>query len=230
MNWHILERALAKEKYIHIALIGGTGLVGSAVLTELTSRDVDVTAIIRTPGKITENQHVTPVVADVYDTAALTDSLRGVDIVVSAFNPGWTNHDYVADFARGSSSIQAAARAADVSRLIVIGGAGSLYAGGTQLVDTPDFPEAFRAAAGAARDYLEVLTHESDLDWVFVSPPIEFGPTGPTERRGMYRTGSNEPVFDATGHSTISAADLALAIVDEAMTPAHHCERFTVGY
>lgn len=213
-----------------IALIGGTGLVGSAVCAELLQRDIDTTVIMRNPHRIAPAAHVTPAVADAYNTTELTEALRGVDTLISAFNPGWDNPEYVAEFARGSASIQQAAKDAGVNRLIVVGGAGSLYVDGVQLVDTPDFPDAFRAAAGAARDYLDVLRSESSLDWVFVSPPIEFGPDGPTERRGSYRTGNDTPVFDSDGRSTISPADLALAIVDEAVAPAHHNERFTVGY
>lgn len=216
----------------HVGLIGATGFVGSALLAELTDRGHTVTAIERAEGKVTASTVVTPVVADVYELSRLTDALEEakVDVLVSAFNPGWNNPNIYDDFLRGYRNIVSASKSASVPRLLVIGGAGSLYFEGKQLVDDPEFPKDFYNGANAARDFLNELKSEADIDWVFLSPPIEFNQAGPTARTGVYRTAKDEPVFNDEGRSTISLADLALAIVDEVETPIHHKERFTVGY
>lgn len=214
-----------------LALIGATGFVGSAALKELVSRGHNVTAIVRQAGTIEDSDNITPVTVDIMDTAPLAEALVGHDAVISAYNPGWANPNYVEDFARGSQSIQDATKQAGVNRLLVVGGAGSLYTkDGVQLVDTPDFPAELRPKAAAVRDYLNVLKNENDLDWTMISPAVEFGPTTPTERRGEYRLGDDEPVVDENGVSTISPADLAVAIVDEIESGTHHKARFTVGY
>jgi uncharacterized protein len=89
---------------------------------------------------------------------------------------------------------------------------------------------AVRGGVRAARDYHAELPAESGIDWVFLSPPPGYGPLGPTERCGTYRTGGDTPVVDGDGHSAISGPDLALALVDELEAPRHHRQRFTVGY
>lgn len=215
---------------MRIALIGATGLVGSAVLEELRTRGHAVVAIARHADKIPASSNIVPAPIDVLDGDALAHALTGCDAVISAYNAGWANPNYRDDFFAASRGILAAAKKAGVPRLLVVGGAGSLSIGGKQLVDGPDFPAAFRDAAAAVRDYLDELKQEQDVDWVFLSPAIEFGPAGPTERTGTYRTGLDEPVFDAEGRSRISAADMAIAIVDEIEKPAHHKRRFTVAY
>ena len=112
--------------------------------------------------------------------------------------------------------------------MIVIGGAGSLYApDGSQFVDGEGFPAEYKEGALGARQALNDLRGETELDWSFVSPPFHLAP-GP--RTGNYRLGKDNPVFDAEGNSAISASDLAVAIMDEANTPKHAKQRFTVGY
>src|SRR5690625_7422938 len=86
---------------------------------------------------------------------------------------------------------------AGVKRLIVVGGAGSLYVDEkTQLIDTDEFPEEFKLGASGARDYLNELKSEKDLDWVFFSPAIEMNPTIKTGRTGKYRLGKDQPAFN----------------------------------
>lgn len=216
----------------HIGLIGATGFVGAAVLKELTNRGHTVAAIERAEGKTPVSRAVSSVVADVYELDTLTNVLSAahIDVLVSAFNPGWNNPSIYTDFLRGYRNIVAAVKAAQVPRLLVVGGAGSLFFEGKQLVDDPEFPKEFYDGANAARDFLAELQNERDIDWVFLSPPIEFNQAGPTDRTGAYRIAKDEPVFNNEGHSIISLADLAVAIVDEIETSAHHKERFTVGY
>lgn len=214
-----------------IALIGATGFVGSAILTEALTRGHQVTAIVRHPEKLQAQKNLTIVNGDVMDGDGLSKVLKGNDVVVSAYNAGWTNPDLYNEFLKGAQSIQEAVKKAGVKRLIVIGGAGSLFiAPGVQLVDTPQFPAEWKPGALAARDYLNVLKKEDRLDWTFVTPAIEMNPGAPHERKGTYRTGLDNPVFDANHKSTISVEDLAVAIVDEVESPKHIRVRFTVGY
>jgi len=97
-------------------------------------------------------------------------------------------------------------------------------------VDQPDFPAEFKDGSSAARDYLEILKKEQELDWTFVSPAIYLSPATSGKRRGMYRTGLDQPVFDKDGKSIISAEDLAVAVVDELEHPRHIRQRFTIAY
>ncbi|ATU91316.1 NAD(P)-dependent oxidoreductase [Phyllobacterium zundukense] len=211
-----------------IALIGATGFVGKELLKEAISRSHSVTALVRSPDKVEKLDDVTAVEADALNTTDLAAKLKGHDIVISAYNPGWGNPDIKAIHIAASKSITEAAKEAGVSRLIVIGGAGSLYneAGG-QFVDGEGFPAEYKEGALGARQALNDLRGETGLDWSFVSPPFALAPG---ERTGNYRVGKDHPVFDAEGKSAISVGDLAVAIVDEAEKPKHSRERFTVAY
>lgn len=211
-----------------IALIGASGFVGANVLTEALQRGHSVTAIARNIEKIEiENDQLTKVAVDVLDTDKLAEVLAGNDIVISAYNAGWTNPDLYNAFLKGSHAIQTATKQADVKRLLVVGGAGSLFIDGKQLVDSPEFPAEWKTGATAARDYLNDLRKEEELDWTFLSPAIYLQPG---ERTGKYRIGTESPVFDEQGKSSISAEDMAIAIIDEAENKQFTKQRFTVGY
>lgn len=211
-----------------IALIGATGFVGSAILNELANRNHDITAIARTPN---DTKNVKWVKADVFNVDALAEILKGNDVIINAYNPGWTNPNYTDDFSKGSKAIQEAAKKSGVNRFITIGGGGSLFvAPGVQAVDTPDFPKEYHAAASAARDYLDVIKEEKDLDWAFFSPAFEMHAGITTGRTGKYRLGLENPVFNDEQRSILSVEDLAVVIADEAETPKHHQVRFTAGY
>ena len=214
-----------------VALIGATGFVGSSILKEALSRGHEVTAIARHPEKIKTQNNLTIVKGDVMDTDKLSETIKGNDVVVSAYNPGWTNPDIYNEFLKGSQSIQKAVKKSGVKRYIVNGGAGSLFvAPNVQLIDTPEFPDEFKPGAGAARDYLNILKNENQLEWTFVSPAIEMNPGTPHERKGTYRTGLDNPVFDSNNKSKISVEDLAVAVIDEVEHSKHIRVRFTVGY
>ncbi|HRQ51355.1 MAG TPA: NAD(P)-dependent oxidoreductase [Agriterribacter sp.] len=215
-----------------VALIGASGFVGSAVLTEVLNRGHDVTAIVRHPEKITiQSNRLSVARGDVMDTATLAELIKGSDIVISAYNAGWANPDLYNEFLKGSQSIQEATKRSGVKRLIVVGGAGSLFvAPGVQAVDTPAFPAEWKPGASAARDYLGLLQKEERLAWTFVSPALEMHHGLPRRRTGVYRTGLDNPVFDNNNKSTISVDDLAVAITDEAENPKHVRQRFTVAY
>lgn len=213
-----------------IAVIGATGFVGSNLVKEAVSRGLIVTGIARNIGKITEEK-VDKLAVDVTNVQALSEHLKDYDVVISAYNAGWTNPNIYDDFISGSKAIQQAVKDAGVKRLIVIGGAGSLYDNeGNQLVDGADFPENIKPGATAARDYLNILKEEKDLDWAFFSPAIEMHPGVTIGRTGNYRLGKDHPVFDAQHVSKLSVEDLAVVILDEIQNPKHHQVRFTAAY
>ena len=211
-----------------IALIGATGFVGSALLKELLARGHSVRALLRDPAKLAAQPGLEVHQADATEAAAVAAAVQGVDAVLSAYNPGWGHPALFEEFLRGSAAITAGVKQAGVARLLVVGGAGSLYvAPGVQLVDTPQFPAEWKAGALAAREALNRLRGEQELDWAFVSPPAHLEPG---ERSGQYRLGGEELLSDAQGQSRISVADLAVALVDELEAPRHHRQRFTVAY
>jgi uncharacterized protein len=214
-----------------VALIGASGFVGKAVLAELKQRGHQISAISRHPENVSAGETVTAVKANVLNPEEVAEAVKGHDAVISTFNPGWSNQDIYNQFLQGAKSIQEGVKKSGVKRLIFVGGGGSLFVSeGVQLVDTPDFPEEYKAGALAARDYLDILKKEDKLDWTFLSPAIEMHQGTSGERRGYYRTGLDRPVFDTNGRSIISVEDTALAIVDELENPKHIRQRFTAAY
>lgn len=211
-----------------IAIIGATGFVGSAILNELADRKHEISAIARNPKDTT---NATWIAADVFNVDALAEALKGHDVVVNAFNPGWTNPNIYDDFLNGSKAIQEAVKKSGVKRFITIGGAGSLFvAPDLQAVDTPDFPKEIFNGANAARNYLNIIKEEKDLDWAFFSPAFEMHAGTKTGRTGKYRLGLENPVFNDEQRSILSVEDLAVVIADEVENPKHHQVRFTAGY
>lgn len=216
---------------MRIALIGATGFVGKAVLQELISRHHSVTAIQRSNKKIEEIGNYEIVSVDILQQTSIASILKGHDAVISSFNPGWDNANLYNDFLKGSKIIQQSVKDAGIKRFIVIGGAGSLYINPTlQLVDSDGFPDAWKSGALAARDYLNIIKEESMLDWTFLSPAIEMHQGTSGIRKGIYRVGYDNPVFDTEGRSVISVEDTAVAVVDELERPNFLQKRFTVGY
>lgn len=213
-----------------VAVIGTTGFVGSNITKELASRNNEVIGIARNVSDKEQN-NVTYVQADADNVEELAEVLKGCDVVVSAFNAGWENPNIYEDFLKGAKNIQEAVRRSGVNRYIVIGGAGSLYvADGVQAVDTDGFPEEIKPGATAARDYLNILKEEKDLDWVFFSPAFEMHQGIDTGRTGKYRLGTDFPVFNEDNRSILSGEDLAVVIADEVESPKHHQQRFTAAY
>jgi uncharacterized protein len=221
-----------KNINMKIAIIGSTGFVGPHLVKESLLKDHTVTAISRNAEKQSlKDEHLNYVSADVFNTDHLASILKGHDAVISAFNAGWQNPNLYNDFIAGSKSIQEAVKRAGVKRYIVIGGAGSLeIKPGLQLVDSPTFPNEWKAGATAARDYLNILKEEKELDWTFVSPAIEMHPGTSGKRSGIYRTAKDSPVFDQKGKSIIAVEDLAVAVLDELENNTFIKQRFTVAY
>ena len=218
-----------------VVLIGASGFVGKAILQELLARGWQVKALVRDPQKILlKNPALTVEKVDVSDEKQLAAALRGYAEVISAYNPGWKNPQIYEDTLTNYPKILAAAKAAHVKRLLIVGGAGSLFvAPGLRVMDTGKVPEAILPGVRSlAEFYLGTLTREDGIDWVFFSPAGVLGNAdgSPGVRTGKYRLGKDDLIVDAQGNSTISVEDYAKAMVDELESPAHHKERFTIGY
>ncbi len=214
-----------------IALIGATGFVGTAVLAELLQRGHDVTALVRNPAKLAPQPRLAPRALDATDAEAIAAAVRGHDAVISAFNPGWDAPELYAQFMQGSAAIVAGVERSGVRRLLVVGGAGSLFvAPGVQMVDTPEFashvPANVIPGAKAARDALTALRGNVALDWTFLSPPALLAPGA---RTGKYRVGGEQLLMAGDAPAGISVDDMAIAIVDEIEAPRHVRARFTVA-
>ncbi|MEY4882315.1 MAG: hypothetical protein RIS34_169 [Pseudomonadota bacterium] len=211
-----------------IALIGATGFVGAPILSELLSRGHRVTVLARNPSKLAAQPGLTVVAADALDAAQVAQAVAGHDAVISAYNPGWSEPKIHDLFLQGSQAILDGVKQSGVKRVLVVGGAGSLYvAPGLQLVDTPPFPAEYKQGALAARELLNRMKGENTLEWSFLSPPIGLAP-GP--RTGQYRVGADD-LLPGQGDQPagISVADLAVAIVDEMEKAQHVRRRFTVA-
>ena len=203
----------------HVAILGITGRAGSRIASELLRRRHTVTGIARNVAPAATQPGLTLKAGDVTDAGTLAALLKGHDVVVSSTRfVGGTD----------AATLIAAARQAGVKRVIVVGGAGSLeVAPGVALVDTPEFPEIYKAEAIGGSAFLQTLRAETELDWTFLSPSALFEPG---ERTGRFRLGGDRLLVDASGNSHISMEDYAIALADELETPKHSRARFTVGY
>lgn len=213
-----------------IVLIGASGFVGSALLEEALNRGHQVTAVVRNPAKITmTSPNLFVVKADVSSAEMVADVCRGFATVISAFNPGWKNPDIYEDTLRIYSAILKGVKEAGVKRFLCVGGAGSLFiAPGLRLMDSGSVPSVLLSGVRAMGDfYLDILCKEKDIDWVFLSPAADMRPG---KRTGKFRVGKDNLIEDERGNSAISVEDYAVAMLDELEKPAHHQERFTIGY
>lgn len=203
-----------------VALIGATGNVGTRILAELRRRGHTVTAIARDVAKVPVQDGVTAKAGDTNDDVGLGPLLAGHDAVISSTN--FQGLDL--------PSLLSAIKTAGVRRLLMVGGAGSLeVAPGVALIDTPEFPAAYKAEAGAGRNVLNALRQGAGqgVEWTFLSPSAFFFAG---ERTGRFRLADDQLLVDATGKSQVSYEDFAVALVDEVESPAHANRRFTVGY
>jgi putative NADH-flavin reductase len=205
-----------------IGIIGASGKVGNLVLREAIERGHDVTAIVRNASKISDS-NVKVIEKEIYDITS--DDLKDLDVVVNAFGAPLGEEE--AHVKAGRALIEALK--GTNTRVIVVGGAGSLYvdeAQTTRLMDTPEFPEAFAPTAKGQGRNLQDLKATEDITWTFVSPSADFNAEG--ERTGSYQSGKDNVLVNANGNSYISYADFAIALVDEIENPQHINERFTV--
>ena len=208
-----------------IAVLAANGRVGKLVVEEAVARGEEVTAVVRGENH-TDAQHV--IVSDIMDLT--TDDLKDFDVVVDAF--GTWEPETLDQHSVTIKHLVDILKGTDV-RLLIVGGAGSLYMNPEhtiQLIDTPDFPDVFKPLASAQNVTLDFLRGVDDVEWTFVSPAADFQADG--QRTGDYILAGEEFTVNDKGESSISYADYALAMVDEAErtnTPeAHIRERISV--
>ena len=204
-----------------IAVVAANGKEGRLVVEEAQDRGMDVTAFVRSANK---TKAKTAVQKDIMDLT--TEDLAGFDAVVDAFG-AWTpetlpQHSttlaHLCDILTGSDT-----------RLIIVGGAGSLYVNPehtTRLQDTPDFPDAFKPLASAMAEALADLRKRNDVKWTYISPAADFQSEG--ECTGEYLLGGEELKLNDRGESIISYADYAIALVDEIENGNHIQQRISV--
>ena len=213
-----------------IVLIGASGFVGTAILKEALDRGHQVTAVVRHPDRITAvHKNLEVKQGDVSVINVVTEVCRNADAVISAYNPGWKNPDIAEETTRVYTTILEGIRKSGVKRFLVVGGAASLFISpGKRLMDAGVMPESFLPAVRAlAGFYLNDLIAEKNIDWVFFSPAVNLEPG---MRTGKFRLGKDDIILNEKGESRISVQDYAVAMVDELEKPAHHRERFTIGY
>ena len=204
-----------------IAIVAANGRVGSLVAKEAVSRGHEVTAVVREENKTAAQA------ALVKDALALEKAdLAGFDAVVDAVG-GWT--------AETVGAIPAAAKhLADILagtpvRLLVVGGAGSLFVNKEHtltVADSPDFPADWKPLAAAHADALADLRTRKDLKWTYISPAADFQTDGP--RTGAYDLNGEDFSPNAAGQSVLSYADFAIAMIDEIENAAHVGERISL--
>jgi uncharacterized protein len=231
-----------------IGIIGATGNIGGHLVGEALARDHHVRAFTRDLARAgDDHERLSWHRLDVFDSAAVAAALPGLDVLLSCYQPGNAATDFADTVARSIADPTAYATVARTLltaletrprvRLIVVGGAGSLeYAPGKVAADDEDrlraaledigLPGGYAAAVRGHRDALNVLRTSNRL-WTYLSPAERIGPG---ERTGRYRVGGDQPVTGADGHSRISFADAAVALLDEIENPRFVQRRFTIGY
>lgn len=204
-----------------IAVICANGKAGQLIVKEAIERGLDVTAVVRGENKSAADKVI---VKDLFDLTS--EDLKGFDAVVDAFG-AWapdvlpqhsTSLKHLCDVLSGSNT-----------RLLVVGGAGSLYINPEhtlQVMDGADFPEIFKPLAQAQGKALDELRTRNDVKWTFISPAGDFRADG--ERTGKYFWGGEELTLNSKGESVISYADYALAMVDEILNGNHIQQRISV--
>ncbi|QTN10605.1 NAD(P)-dependent oxidoreductase [Mammaliicoccus vitulinus] len=204
-----------------IGVIAANGKSGKLITEEAVNRGLDVTAIVRK-----ENKTVAPqsIIKDIFDLT--TEDLTPFDVVVDAFGEFREDKLHLhQDTIQHLSDILAHTN----TRLIVVGGAGSLYVDDqleTQLYNTADFPEAFKPLATTQGKALDELRKRDDVRWTFISPAAEFIAEG--KRTGDYILAGEQFTLNSKGESKISYADYAIALIDEATEGTHIQERISV--
>lgn len=204
-----------------IAVVCANGKAGKLIVNEAVKRGLDVTAVVRRENK-TRAQHV--ITKDLFDLTS--EDLAGFDVVSDAFG-AWTEDTlplhstslkHLCDVLSGTET-----------RLLVVGGAGSLYVNPEHtacVADGPDFPDVFKPLAAAMAKALTELRERKDVKWTYISPAGDFQAEG--ERSGKYILGGEELTLNEKGESIISYADYAIAMVDEAVKGNHIQQRISV--
>lgn len=205
-----------------IAVVAAAGKAGRKIVREAKDRGIEVTAFVRKDAEIDGADEV--VVRDIFDLTK--DDLAGFDAVVDAFG-AWTE-DVLPLHSTTLAHLCDALSGTD-TRLLVVGGAGSLYVNAEHTVcvfDGPDFPDIFKPLAAAMAKALGELRERNDVKWTYISPAGDFQADG--ERTGKYILAGEELKLNAAGESIISYADYAIAMVDEIEKGNHIQQRISV--
>lgn len=204
-----------------MAVVCANGKAGKLIVKEAVERGLDVTAIVRGENRSAAKKAL---VKDLFDLKSA--DLKGFDVVVDAFG-AWTPETlplhsaslkHLCDILSGTDA-----------RLLVVGGAGSLYVNpehSAQVMDGPDFPEVFKPLATNMGKALDELRGRDDVKWTYISPAGDFQAEG--ERTGKYIQAGEELTLNGRGESIISYADYAIAMVDEAVSGNHIRQRISV--
>ena len=210
-----------EEMKMKIAVVCANGKAGRLIVKEAMGRGLDVTAVVRG-----ENHSGAPkaICKDLFDLEAA--DLAGFDVVIDAFG-AWTDETYPLHSSTLKHLCDILSRTE--TRLLVVGGAGSLYVNPehtVQVADGPDFPDVFKPLAAAMAKALTELRERRDVKWTYISPAGDFQAEG--ERTGSYILGGEELTLNSRGESVISYADYAIAMVDEAVNGGHIRQRISV--
>lgn len=206
-----------------IGVIGASGKAGSLIAKEALERGHEVTAIVRNSSKV-KDERLKVVEKDLLDLTA--EDLKGFDVVVNAFRAADGEENLYVDAGR---VLIAALKELKDTRLVIVGGAGSLFVDEEKtlrLFDTPDFPKEYFPTAKNMGDSLIELQNTKGIKWTFISPAAFFDAEG--KKTGKYTKGKENLIVNAKGDSYISYADYAIAFVDEIESAEHVNERFTV--
>ena len=207
----------------NVAIVCAAGREGKLLVDEAISRGYCVTGFVRGAGKAV-NPKAKTVIKDLFDLTK--EDLLGFDAVIDAFG-AWTAEtlpylpkaaEHLCDCLSGSSA-----------RLLVVGGAGSLYTNQEHtacVADAPDFPEIYKPVADAHDAALKLLWTRKDVKWTYLSPAGNFVADG--ARTGKYLLGGEEYFVNEKGVSEISYADYAIAMIDELEKAEHIGQRFSV--
>ena len=241
---------------MRIALVGATGIIGSKVLAEAARRGHAVTAICRHPDKIPALPNVKAHRADILVRKEAEIAFVGHDVVVSCYNAGHNpgpGQNIYKDIIEGVVNLIVATKAAKVSRLLFVGGAGALHVTpgvpmieffGFGEVEGTNFPEEltskmppeFSLWSNVLRDDIKhehvvplvrslmFFEHDRTYDWSFFSPPAGLHP-GP--RQGVYVVGTNQVPMNGDKFAGLSIEDAAIVIVDECENNAQAREHWT---
>lgn len=204
-----------------IAVVCANGKAGQLIVKEAVERNLDVTAVVRDKNQTVADKVITK---DLFDLTA--EDLNGFDVVVDAFG-AWTP-DVLPQHSTSLKHLCDVLSGSD-TRLLVVGGAGSLYINPEhtlQVMDGADFPEIFKPLAHAQGKALDELRTRNDVKWTFISPAGDFQAEG--ERTGKYILGGEELTLNAKGESVISYADYAIAMIDEAVNGKDIQKRISV--
>lgn len=204
-----------------IAVICANGKAGRQIVKEAVARNMDVTAVVRGDNQ-TETEKALK--KDLFDLTA--SDLQGYDVVIDAFG-AWTE-DALPQHSTSLMHLCNILSGTDI-RLLVVGGAGSLYVNPehtVQVSDGPDFPDIFKPLAAAMAKALSELRQRNDVKWTYLSPAGDFQADG--ERTGKYILAGEELTLNAKGESVISYADYAIAMIDEAENGNHIQQRISV--